>query len=263
MIYGKLVAGLLGLLLAGPFGALLGLVFGHWFDRGLQHSLGFGTPEQLARVRELFFETSFLLLGHVAKADGRITEAEIAHAESIMQQLGVQGSQRETAIGLFRRGAASDFQLEATVSRFSQGCGGHRQLPHTLLVFLMSLALADGVIDAAEREALEKISALLGHPRAAFEQLLRMVEAQSHFHNFRASATPHQDQFADAHLALGVESSCSDRELKHAYRKLMSQHHPDKLIAQGVPEEMVKLATEKSQEILAAYELISRQRRGK
>ena len=129
MIYGKLVAGLLGLLLAGPFGGLFGLVLGHWFDRGLQHSLGFGSPEQLAQVRELFFETSFLLLGHVAKADGRISEAEIAHAETIMQQLGVQGTQREAAISLFQRGAAADFQWEQAVSRFGQVCGSIARCP--------------------------------------------------------------------------------------------------------------------------------------
>jgi len=260
MIYGKLVAGLLGLLLAGPFSALLGILLGHWFDRGLQRSLGFGSPEHLARVRELFFETSFLLLGHVAKADGRISEAEIAHAEDLMRQLGVQGPQREAAIALFKRGADPDFALEETVSVFHEACAGHRQVPHTLLVFLVSLALADGVIDSAERELLKKISSLLGYSSVAFEQLLRMVEAQSHFHDYHAPASAPPDQLADAYLALGVESGCSDRDLKRAYRKLMSQHHPDKLIAQGVPEQMVKLATEKSQEIQAAYELIRKQR---
>jgi DnaJ like chaperone protein len=262
MIFGKLVAGLLGLLLAGPFGALVGLLLGHWFDRGLQHSLGFGSPEQLARIQESFFETSFLLLGHVAKADGRISEAEIAHAESIMQELGVQGKQREAAIGLFKRGSAVDFQLQETLANFMRDCSGHRRVPHTMLVFLVSLALADGVIDKAERKVLQTISTQLGYSAAAFEQMLRMIEAQSHFHNYQPSDSPRGDQLADAYLALGVESSCSDRELKRAYRKLMSQHHPDKLIAQGVPEEMIKVATEKSQEIQAAYELLSRQRRG-
>ena len=66
---------------------------------------------------------------------------------------------------------------------------------------------------------------------------------------------------ADAYLALGVSRDCDDRSLKRAYRRLMSEHHPDKLIAQGVPEDMVKLGTEKSQEIQAAYELIRKQRR--
>ncbi|MGJ8687769.1 MAG: DnaJ domain-containing protein, partial [Spongiibacteraceae bacterium] len=64
----------------------------------------------------------------------------------------------------------------------------------------------------------------------------------------------------DAYKAIGVEETASDAELKKAYRRLMSEHHPDKLIAKGVPEDMIKMATEKSQEIQAAYEMIKKSR---
>ena len=64
----------------------------------------------------------------------------------------------------------------------------------------------------------------------------------------------------DAYRALGVESTATDKEVKRAYRKLMSEHHPDKLIAKGVPEAMIKLATERTQEIQTAYELIRKSR---
>ncbi len=67
----------------------------------------------------------------------------------------------------------------------------------------------------------------------------------------------------DAYAALGVDSSVTDKELKRAYRKLMSENHPDKLIARGVPADMVKLATEKSQEIQAAYEMVRKSRGGR
>ena len=69
------------------------------------------------------------------------------------------------------------------------------------------------------------------------------------------------DELGNAYQALGVTSSESDREIKKAYRKLMSQHHPDKLIAQGVPEDMIKVGTEKAQEIQAAYDLIKTSRK--
>ena len=135
-------------------------------------------------------------------------------------------------------------------------------MPQTLLVFLISLALADGTVDSNEQRVLESVASYLGYRPEQFAHLLSMVEAQSHFHDFTGATVPQQNQLADAYLALGVDSTCGDRELKQAYRRLMSEHHPDKLIARGVPEEMVKLATEKSQEIQAAYELIKNQRRG-
>ena len=260
MIYGKLIGGILGLILGGLFGLLLGLLAGHWFDRGLARTLGFGSPEQMARLRQAFFESSFLLLGHVAKADGRVSEQEVAQAESLMQQLGISGGQREQAIALFKRGAAADFDMEPTVQDFREACGGARQVAHTLLVFLISMALADGVIAQSESAVIENIASKMGFSHDQFQQLLRMVEAQSHFHNYQAGAANPADQLADAYLALGVAEDCSESELKRAYRRLMSQHHPDKLIARGVPEDMLKIATEKAQEIQAAYELIKKSR---
>ena len=100
----------------------------------------------------------------------------------------------------------------------------------------------------------------MGYSPAQFQHLLEMVQAQSHFHR-GSTPPPNVDLLADAYRALGVSAACDDRSLKRAYRRLMSEHHPDKLIAQGVPEDMVRLGTEKSQEIQAAYELIKNQRK--
>ncbi len=260
MIYGKLVAGAIGYLVLGPIGALLGLLVGHSFDKGLRHTLGFGSPAQLEKVRRSFFETCFSLLGHVAKADGRVSEEEIAQAELIMQQLGVHAEQRKAAIGFFQSGASPGFQPQPCIASFREHCSGHRQLPQTLLVFLISMASADDEIAASEREVLQTCASLLSYSSAEFSHLLEMVQAQSHFHR-GTPPPPNIDLLADAYLALGVSRDCDDRSLKRAYRRLMSEHHPDKLIAQGVPEDMVKLGTEKSQEIQAAYELIRKQRR--
>jgi DnaJ like chaperone protein len=260
MIFGKIIAGLLGLSLFGPIGALFGLALGHWFDRGLQHTLGFASPENLARIRESFFETSFLLLGLVAKADGHVSEAEVAHTEEIMRQLGLTGEQRLKAIELFKKGSANDFQPEAAVASFNAITRGQKQLQQTLLAFLVSLALVDGHVDEAEQQVLHTVASYLGFSAREFDRLVQMIEAQRHFHGSAAGATGTKDQLADAYLALGVEVSASDREVKLAYRRLMSQNHPDKLIAKGVPEEMIKLATEQSQEIQAAYEIIKKTR---
>jgi DnaJ like chaperone protein len=87
-----------------------------------------------------------------------------------------------------------------------------------------------------------------------------MAQAQEHFHGEQGFSPQPGTSLEDAYDALGVTPEVGDKDLKRAYRKLMSENHPDKLIAQGVPEDMVKLATERSQEIQAAYEMVRKAR---
>ena len=260
MFYGKLIGGLIGLLVGGIIGLAIGVFIGHMFDRGLAHTLRFGSPENIERIKASFFETTFLLSGYLAKADGRISQQEIDHTEVVFRQMGLSGEQRQRAIELFRQGAAAEFQVEPVVSAFNQVCGPQRQLQQTLLFFLVSLALADRKLEQAEHDALLRIASLLGFGTTQLEQLLRMATAQEHFHGRDGFAPQPGTSLEDAYTALGVSADVDDRELKRAYRKLMSENHPDKLIAQGVPEDMVKLATERSQEIQAAYEMIKKAR---
>jgi DnaJ like chaperone protein len=259
MFYGKIVAGALGLLLGGPIGLLVGLFIGHSFDKGLVKTLQFGSPENIERIKTSFFETTCLLLGYLAKADGRITQQEIDHTEALFSQMALTGDQRTRAKTLFRKGASAEFSLEETIASFLSSCGPQKQLQQTLLLFLISLALADQTIDQTEHEALQKIASLMGFSVAQLEQLLRMVQAQGQFHAGGAGQSS-GTSLNDAFGALGVSETASDKEVKRAYRKLMSQNHPDKLIAQGVPEDMIKIATEKSQDISGAYDMIRKHR---
>ena len=129
-----------------------------------------------------------------------------------------------------------------------------------MLLFLISLAMADQNLDVAEHNALRRIAALLGYGADRLEQLLRMAQAQEHCHSGESFAAQPGTSLEDAYTALGVTRDVSNRELKQAYRRRMSENHPDKLMAKGVPEHMVKLATERSQEIQAAYEMIRKTR---
>ena len=224
------------------------------------HSLGFGSAGNIERIKASFFETTFLLSGYLAKADGRVSEQEIEYTEQLFRQMNLGEEQRKRAIELFRQGAAAGFQIEPVISAYLQACGAQRQLQQTLLLYLVALALADHQIEAGEQAALERIAVLMGFGAAQLEQLLRMARAQEQFHSKEGFAARPGTSLKDAYAALGVEQNVSDRELKQAYRRRISENHPDKLIARGVPEAMIKLATERSQEIQAAYEMIRKTR---
>jgi DnaJ like chaperone protein len=261
MFYGKVIGGVIGFLVLGVFGLLIGVFVGHLFDSGLVRTLRYASPENIARIRQSFFETTFLLSGHIAKADGRISQQEIDHTEMVFRQMGLTGEQRKRAIELFQRGAAADFRLDTTIDAFVATCGPQRQLQQTLLFFLISLALADQRVDRAEHLALQNIAGQLGIDARTLEQMLHMARAQEHFHDTSGGpGIQPGTSLTDAYAALGVEASVDDKSLKRAYRKLMSENHPDKLIAQGVPEDMIKVATERSQEIQGAYDMIRKSR---
>lgn len=260
MIFGKIIGGIIGFSVAGIFGAFIGLLVGNYFDKGFGQSLRFDYGADRARLQRLFFETTFMIMGHLAKADGRVSEEEITQAESLMERLGLTTEHRREAIDLFKQGSKKEFHLEPVVSKFISEGGRQHNLPTLLLEFLFSIALADGVLHAEEKDILARTAGYLGINSRQFEQLLAMLMAQQNFQGdaqgggFQRGATA--SELDNAYQALGVSSGASDSDVKKAYRKLMSQHHPDKLIAQGVPDDMVKLATEKSQTIQAAYELI-------
>ncbi|MDD2843100.1 MAG: DnaJ domain-containing protein, partial [Tolumonas sp.] len=122
------------------------------------------------------------------------------------------------------------------------------------------------------RQRLLEVAELLGFSRWELEQLLAMAEAGFNFSHqgqqqqrYSSSGAGHQqmpgrDRLRDAYAILGVSADVSDADAKKAYRKQMSQHHPDKLVAKGLPPEMMNMAKEKAQEIQQAWELIKEAR---
>ena len=261
-IIGKIIGAVLGYMAARWIGAIVGLIAGHYFDKGLAGARAHASAaKDMPLAEHPFFATVFTAMGLLAKADGRISEQEIAGAERIMAELGLDGAARAEAIALFKRGAAADFQLEPQIAIFLRKTALQPELRQTLLEYLVAFALADGELHDVELDILQRVATYLGFDRRQFLQFLDMLQAQQRFHHQPGQRGASVDEVADAYRALGVSAAASDSEIKTAYRKLMSQHHPDKLIAQGVPENMVKLATEKAQEIQAAYALIEKARK--
>jgi len=263
--WGKIVGGTFGFMLGGPLGAMLGAAVGHSFDQGLNTSAAgspFGHGPNQERIQSAFFTTVFSVMGHVAKADGRVTQDEIAMARSVMQQMSLDQNQTRVAMDLFNQGKHRNFKLDPVIAQFKSECHRRSTLLQMFLEILLHAAYADGVLHNREEALLKNISATLGFSSAHFKQLEAMVRSQRFFtgDSDQPDRPPPAELLADAYTLLGVKPRDNDAEVKKAYRRMMSQHHPDKLMAKGLPEEMVKLATTKTQEIKAAYELVKENR---
>ena len=253
----KLIGFIAGFLIYGLLGALLGLFAGSFFDRMRAYGSGGMNPLQNTLRQAVFLETVFISMGKLAKADGHVSQDEIGHVERFMQKLNMTTEHRQQAIALFKQGADPTFDIEQTYRKFMAVCGHTRNLKQVLLVYLIVMALSDGHFHPAEEALLADIANRLGYDQAAFKQLKDMVLNQSHFSGGQANTAAALD---DAYKALGVTKDSTDQEIKRAYRKLMSQYHPDKLIGQGVPEDMIAMATEQAKEIQLAHDLIKKSR---
>ena len=271
---GKIILGLLGMLAGGPIGLGIGVLIGHMLDKGAERVQTFNPfrpygPGEQSQVQAALFDTAFTIMGHLAKADGRVSEDEIAQARAVMDRMQLSEEQRKQAIALFNQGKQDDFPLEQTVAAFATTVKHRKQLILVLLEILLQTALADGELDPAEEAILVRVAEGLGVPRAQFQQILNMLLAQAQFsgarggHSYQGgqqAAVPSRPSLSQAYQVLGITDSASNQEIKKTYRKLMSQHHPDKLAAKGVPEEMIRVATEKTAEISKAYEMIKEHR---
>ncbi|CAA0109020.1 Co-chaperone protein DjlA [BD1-7 clade bacterium] len=272
-IWGRLLGTLIGATTLGFFGALIGFMIGSLIDRQGALRLAAGRVGASGRsAQDLFMELLFTALGDVAKSDGRISEREIALTESIITQFGLNDDGREQAIAWFKRGAEKDYDYQQLLRAFAQTSRFRPDLKKVLLEMLIGLALVDGQLEHGKRQVLHGIAHGLGIPAPVFDQLLQILQGQASFgnqggqqyqghHQYGSQARPSRDMLEDAFKALGVKSTASDREVKQAYRKLMSQHHPDKLMSQGVPDHVIKVATQKSQAIQAAYDVIKKHRK--
>jgi DnaJ like chaperone protein len=263
--WGKALGGAFGYMLGVPLGALLGAALGHKLDEKsarAQPGAGFDPGDQ-QRVQAVFFMATFSVMGHVAKADGRVSEDEIDMARAVMSRMGLTPQLRQAAMRLFNQGKQPDFRLDGVLAQFKRECRQRRTLLQLFMEFLLMAAYADGAMHSAERRILLQISQHLGFMAIEFAHFEAAVRAGRRFAESHRPRTQkgQASSLADAYAVLNISSQASDEEIKKAYRRLMSQHHPDKLVAKGLPEEMMKLASERTHQIRSAYERI-REHRG-
>lgn len=277
---GKIIGVFLGWKVGGFFGAIAGLILGSIADKKLYElgSVSSSFFKKKTTRQNLFMQTTFAVLGHLSKSKGRVTEEDIQLANQLMIQLKLDDAGRKLAQDAFRRGKESDFPIRQVIREFRIGCGQRADLLRMFLQVQVQAAFADSELHENEKEVLYVIAEELGLSRMQFEQMIAMEMAaraftqggfyQQYQQSSYQGGYQYQQQNSgsyqhasgptlnDAYKVLGVTESYEQNTVKRAYRRLMNEHHPDKLVAKGLPPEMMEMAKEKTQQIQAAYDLI-------
>ncbi|MCK3657729.1 molecular chaperone DjlA [Pasteurellaceae bacterium Pebbles2] len=286
---GKLLGFFIGYKFGGFFGAMAGVFIGHWADKKLYElgSVNSSFFKNKLTRQSLFMQTTFAVLGHISKAKGRITQEDIALANNLMSQLQLDDTNRRLAQEAFNRGKESEFPLRAVIREFRLGCGQRADLLRMFLSVQVQAAFSDDDLHNNEKEILRIVAEEMGMSSFQFEQMIMMEMARRQFSsgNFYQQAYQQYQQYQqggyqqhsgnhsyggqhggfrphsgptvdDAYKVLGVNASDDQQTVKRAYRRLMNENHPDKLVSKGLPKEMLEMAKEKAQQIQAAYDLI-------
>jgi DnaJ like chaperone protein len=214
-------------------------------------------------VQVAFFIATFAAMGRLCKSDGRVREAEIQIAGSVMDHLGLNQQQKRIAIRLFNEGKQGDFDVEAVLGRFYR-IARHR--PSVLQIFIeiqLQAAIADAPLNDLEEALLLRMCKRLDVSRSIYMRIKRRV-VENKFGPMdpgEKTMPPRVMSLASAAELLGVSRRAGGQELKQAYRRLMSRYHPDKMLARGCTQEELDLATAQVQEIKRAYDLMGKTRK--
>lgn len=276
--WGKLIGAFFGFLIGGPVGALLGIFVGNFFDRGLaeyfSHPFFHYHRENRAQIQRLFFEATFAVMGYMAKADGRVSQKEIAMANQLMRDLKLTAKQKQEARNLFNHGKSPGFDIKETLTSLRALANENTQLLKLFVDIQYQAAQVDQ-LTAKKFEAMNTILRYLGfaplveqfrfyedfsfrggYQRQSSQQSEQERAHQSSSSSYRSYQQRPTNSLEHAYAVLEISSHATKQEVKRAYRRLISQNHPDKLIAKGLPEAMIKVATDKTQKIRKAYEQI-------
>ncbi len=244
-VWGKIIGGTVGLAIGGPLGALVGAGAGHMmFDR----KSGRNEVDD-ADTRQIAFSIAFVTLAaKLAKADGRVTRDEIQVLHQLLDTLDVPEEERGTVGEVFNLAKRDARGFEPYARQIAQLLGRDEAMLEDMLGILILICHADGVYHSAEREQIAEIGRIFGFSR----DRVRRVELR-----FDADGGGGE---GDAYEILGVPADASDDEVKAAYRALLKDNHPDRLMAKGMPEEFVQAANRKMATINAAYDRVAKER---
>ncbi|SNY97671.1 co-chaperone DjlA [Halomonas sp. hl-4] len=251
MLFLIIVFALIGLAAGGPVGLLVGGGLGWWLSTRISRRLGLART----RIQEGFLESIFKVMGCLCQADGKVTDGELGVAEKLFDEMHLQGEHRAKARAAFERGRADDFDLNAELASVNHLTRHQPVMRQVFLQVQLSAIAADGVLHPAEHEMILRVARGVGCSEAEVQQIEAMLHGAA-----ANSQGASEEALKDAYRVLGVSEDASDAEIKKAYRRLMSQNHPDKLAGKGLPESMREVAQARTSEISNAYERIQKAR---
>lgn len=292
--FGKMIGGSIGLTIGGPLGAVVGAVIGHnLFDkdsrgpqrrrrvewdaddgrtggrsRGTGYSYqrssatgsgsssrtsggtGYGTSSRsssasgLEQKQAAYFLALFSILGKLAKADGRVTREEGEAVVTFLDRMGVTGDERQFAIRVFNEAKDARYDVSDFARQFAEMTAGQHDLRSSMVDMLFQIAIADNEFHPAEEAIINRVAEILGISASQRDSIrARYIGNAEH-----------------AYAVLGLSDAASDDEVRAAYRQLVQEYHPDRIVAQGMPQEFVEYATGRFQEIQTAWDQIKRAR---
>jgi DnaJ like chaperone protein len=248
---GTLIGAGAGFAIANIPGALLGALLGQALDRRLQlHSLGEMLDRLRGKPKLRDDQLLFVLLGRLAKCDGRVVESHIQQARQEMRSLGLNEAQRQASIAAFNRGKDGRDPLQHHLQRIGQ----QPNSAEGVLRACWRMAWADGSVSRAERQLVVQWGKWLGWTSVQVQGL------SSDYEPSRKPLANSGGAYQEAMRLLGVTATTETAQVKRAYRRLLSRHHPDKLAGTGATPLQVREATERTRELHSAYALIRERR---
>lgn len=261
MYWGKVIGTLIGLLMRNPWAAAAGFILGHQFDRGFADRFRAFEKQgnDLPRVSEDFVKALFQAMGHLAKVDGRVSEAEIRAARRVMHRLSLSPALVRRAIGWFDSGKEPGFQLLQTMREVRRKSARNANDRLTFVRLLLEVVLSKDSLKKEERALIWSICTELQIGRVELAQLEAMLRAQKGFKHSPAGNAD-ANRVRNAYAALGVSPDASNTEVKTAYRRLMNKNHPDKLSASNPDAAVLAEAQRRTREVRSAYEMLKARR---
>ena len=276
--WGKALGVGFGFMLGGPLGAVFGGILGHMYDEetdGKRTGIGLRCPycgQHVQPLRDghcpvcgndlrktpasqpqseldrqfLFYVTLTSLAAKMAKADGVVSEQEIRVFDQFLKdELKLTTEERKIVAQIFNQAKNSPEDPMSFARQFRQIIGYQPEILQTMVHLLFRISMADGQYHPAEEKFIRQVSEIFGLSNVEFEQIRALFVKVNH----------------KAYQVLGITPEASVDEIKAAYKKLVNQYHPDRLMAKGIPEDFIQLANEKMIEINNAYEQIRKERR--
>lgn len=274
--WGKAVGAGFGFMVGGPIGAVFFGALGHFYDKGIEsitgsnnircpycgidislndfrnqrcsacnHELGIDEARTNDDRQFVFYVSLASLAAKMAKADGVVTSDEIkAFDRFIREDINLDTRERKIVAELFNEAKTSPASATQIAMQFKNIIGFQPNVMQMLIQLLFQISMADGKFHPAEERFIKDVAGVFGLSQVEFDQIKAMF--------IKGNGSVYQ--------VLGVNKSSGDEEIKSAYRKLVIQYHPDKLIAKGMPEDFIKNANQKMAEINNAYDAICKER---